>query len=234
MDELEFRRRAYANPRNREQEFIDAAQASPEHQQFLQDLNQLDVKIAQALQVDVPEGLAERLLLNQQLAEQQRSRKFAPLLMAMAASVAMVLGVGYATWRMAPIALSEHAIAHVLHEPAALSAHGDISFNQVNAQLASLSGFSDQGFVAQPGRILYSTYCDFQGVRSLHLVMQGENGKVTLFIVPTEDRMSMETQFADNHLQGLGFTRGDAFLLLVGEDQQDLTEVSRELNQTFI
>ncbi|MCF1456585.1 MAG: DUF3379 domain-containing protein [Shewanella sp.] len=42
MDELEFRRQAYTNPRNREtakprnreQEFMDAAQTSPERQQF--------------------------------------------------------------------------------------------------------------------------------------------------------------------------------------------------------
>lgn len=234
MDELEFRRRAYANPKDQDEAFIQAKGEAPEREQFLQDLNHLDARLAKAMNVDVPEGLADKLLLNQQLSSHRGQKKTVSFIMAMAASVAMVLGVGYATWRMAPIELSEHAIAHVLHEPGALSAQGDISFSQVNAQLASLKGFNDKGFASQPGQIFFSTYCDFQGVRSLHLVMQGENGKVTLFIVPTEERMALESQFADNHFQGLGFSRGDAFLLLVGENQQDLQFAKQELNQTFI
>ncbi len=234
MDELEFRRRAYADPQSRDDDFIQASEETPERQQFLKDLNKLDAKLEQAMSLDVPDGLADKLLLNQQLSNHRQQKKTVSFMMAMAASVAMVLGVGYATWRMAPIELSEHAIAHVLHEPKALSAHGDISFNQINAQLASLKGFNDKGFSSQPGQIFYSTYCDFQGVRSLHLVMQGENGKVTLFIVPTEERMALESQFADNHLKGLGLSKGDAFLLLVGENQQDLQFARQELDQSFI
>ncbi|MCL2915352.1 DUF3379 domain-containing protein [Shewanella corallii] len=234
MDELEFRRRAYADPQSRDDDFIQASEETPERQQFLKDLNKLDAKLEQAMSLDVPDDLADKLLLNQQLSNHRQQKKTVSFMMAMAASVAMVLGVGYATWRMAPIELSEHAIAHVLHEPKALSAHGDISFNQINAQLASLKGFNDKGFSSQPGQIFYSTYCDFQGVRSLHLVMQGENGKVTLFIVPTEERMALESQFADNHFKGLGFSKGDAFLLLVGENQQDLQFARQELDQSFI
>ena len=65
--------------------------------------------------------------------------------------------------------------------------------------------------------------------------MQDENGqKVTLFIVPAEERLKLDTAFADAKYKGQGFQSADAYMLLVGEQHSDLNYVKREIEQTFI
>ncbi|WP_028768342.1 DUF3379 domain-containing protein [Shewanella fidelis] len=234
MDDLKFRRQAYSDPHNQDPEFLKAAMGSPEHDAFLNDLRKLDNKIEQALKVDVPDDLAAKLLLKQQLQQHHSQRRKTGFAFALVASVAFLAGMTFTLLRMAPVDLSQHALAHVYHEDKALHIDEDVQFEQVNFQLASLTGNPSMRFTQQPGKVFYSTYCDFQGVQSLHLVMQGEQGKVTLFIVPLEDRLVLEEAFADNKYKGMGFATDNAYMLLVGEQKQDLNFVKNEIKQSFI
>ena len=194
----------------------------------------MDALLEQAIDVEVSDTLADKLLLNHQLSNHHGQKNIVSLLMSMAASILIMVGIGYGTWMVAPVNLSENAISHVLHEPELLSANGDVSFSQVNAQLATLKDFNNKGFVAQPAQILHSTYCNFRGVRSLHIVLQGTQGNYTLFIIPSEQRMTLENEFADNHFQGLGFSKGNTYMILVGENLSDLQTAKSQINRSFI
>ncbi|BAJ02886.1 DUF3379 domain-containing protein [Shewanella violacea] len=234
MDELKFRRQAYTEPNCQDDDFLAAMQAIPERESFVNDLKNLDRKLERALKIDVPEDLAARLLLNQQLHQHSRLRRKSGFTLALVASVAFIAGISFTLLRMAPVDLGQHALAHVYHETKALTLDQDISFKDVNFQLASMSTIGNAKFTQQPGKLYYSSFCDFQGVKSLHLVMQGEHGKVTLFIVPIEDRMVLEQAFKDNKYLGRGFVTDKAYMLLVGEDNSDLNYVKKEIQQIFI
>ena len=65
MDELEFRRRAITHPSDRDPAFIAAAEASSANRKHLDEMKQLDSKLRRTLEVEVPAGLAERILLRQ-------------------------------------------------------------------------------------------------------------------------------------------------------------------------
>ncbi|WP_299806470.1 DUF3379 domain-containing protein [uncultured Shewanella sp.] len=232
MDELKFRRQAYSEPNSQEPDFLDAAMESAEREAFLNDLKSLDTKIERALKIDVPDDLAAKLLLRQQLQHHHSQRRKTGFAFALVASVAFLAGIALTLLRMGPVDLGQHALAHVYHEDKALHIDQNVAYQNVNFQLASLD--SHMKFTEQPGKVFYSTYCDFQGVQSLHLVMQGEQDKVTLFIVPLEDRMVLEEAFADNKYQGMGFETDNAYMLLVGEKRQDLNYVRNEIEHTFI
>ncbi|WP_076408784.1 DUF3379 domain-containing protein [Shewanella sp. UCD-KL12] len=234
MDELKFRRQAYGEPNNKDEDFLAAMHAAPEREAFVNDLKKLDSKLEQALKVDVPEDLAAKLLLNQQLHQHQAQRRKSGFTLALVASVAFIAGISFTLLRMSPVDLGQHALTHVYHETGALTSDDNVSFDEVNFQLASMNSLGSAKFTQQPGQVYYSTFCDFQGVKSLHLVMQGEQGKVTLFIVPVESRMVLEQSFADNKYKGYGFETDNAYMLLVGEDDKDLSYVKREIEQTFI
>jgi len=234
MDELKFRRHAYGEPNCQDEDFLTAMFDSPERESFLNDLKKLDSKLERALKIDVPENLAAKLLLNQQLHQHQVQRRKSGFTLALVASVAFIAGISFTLLRMGPVDLGEHALAHVYHETMALQVDDNVGFNEVNFQLASMGTLGNAKFTKQPGKVYYSTDCDFQGVKSLHLVMQGEHGKVTLFIVPLEDRMVLDDAFADNKYIGKGFTTENAYMLLVGEDTADLSYVNEEIKQTFI
>lgn len=234
MDELKFRRQAYGEPNCQDEDFLTATHDSPERESFLNDLKKLDSKLERALKVDVPEDLAAKLLLNQQLHQHQTQRRKSGFTLALVASVAFIAGISFTLLRMGPVDLGEHALAHVYHEAMALKVDDNVGFDEVNFQLASMGTLGNAKFTKQPGKVYYSTDCDFQGVKSLHLVMQGEHGKVTLFIVPLEDRMVLDEAFADNNYIGKGFATDKAYMLLVGEDTADLGYVKEEIKQTFI
>lgn len=234
MDELKFRRQAYEDPHNQDPEFVAQMQESAENQAFVAELKRLDTKLINALKVDVPEDLADKLILRQQLQQHHKQRRQTGLLVAMAASIAFIVGISFSLLRLGPVDLAEHALAHVYHEGVALQVDQNVDFTQVNAQLASMNNLGNAKFTEQPGKVYYTSYCDFQGVKSLHLVLQAEKGKVTLFIVPIEKRMVLDNTFADGKYQGMGFEAGDAYILLVGEDKTDLSFVKDEIKNTFI
>ncbi|ABI38477.1 conserved hypothetical protein [Shewanella sp. MR-4] len=234
MDELKFRRQAYEDPHNQDPEFVAQMQESAENQAFVAELKGLDAKITHALKVDVPEDLADKLILRQQLQQHHKQRRQTGFLVAMAASIAFIVGISFSLLRLGPVDLAEHALAHVYHEGVALQVDQNVNFSQVNAQLASMNNLGNAKFTEQPGKVYYTSYCDFQGVKSLHLVLQAEKGKVTLFIVPIEKRMVLDNTFADGKYQGMGFEAADAYILLVGEDQTDLSFVKDEIKNTFI
>ncbi|WP_198780417.1 DUF3379 domain-containing protein [Shewanella putrefaciens] len=234
MDELKFRRQAYEDPHNQDLEFLQQMQEKGEYQVLVNELKNLDAKLTSALKVDVPEDLADKLILRQQLQQHHKQRRQTGFLVAMAASIAFVIGVSFSLLRLGPVDLAEHALAHVYHEDMALHLDQNVSFSQVNAQLTSLKNLGHAKFIEQPGKVYFTSYCDFQGVKSLHLVLQGEQGKVTLFIVPLEKRMVLNQTFADTKYQGMGFETADAFILLVAEDQADLRFVKEEIQNTFI
>ncbi|MCL1068655.1 DUF3379 domain-containing protein [Shewanella olleyana] len=234
MDDLKFRRHAYGDPNSQDEEFLEQIAASESDAKLVNDLKSLDSKLTSALNIDVPDDLADKLILRQQLTQHQQQKKHTRYLMAMAASVALVIGLSFSMLRFTPVDLTEHALAHVYHEPKAMNVDQNVGFEDVNFKLAGIGGLEKAKFIQQPGKVYYTSYCDFQGVKSLHLVMAGEHGKVTLFIIPAENRMVTEESFADQNYQGLGFQTAETFMLLVGEQNADLQFVKNEIEQTFI
>ncbi|WP_144213943.1 DUF3379 domain-containing protein [Shewanella donghaensis] len=234
MDDLQFRRHAYGDPNSQDDDFLEQIAASETDAKLVSELKSLDSKLTNALNIDVPNDLADKLLLRQQLNKHQEQKKHTRYLMAMAASVALVIGLSFSMLRFTPVDLAEHALAHVYHEPKSMMVDQNVGYEDVNFKLAGINGLENAKFINQPGKVFYTSYCDFQGVKSLHLVMESEHGKVTLFIVPTENRMVTEESFADQNYQGMGFQTAGAFMLLVGDQQDDLEYVKSEIEQTFI
>ncbi len=236
MDELKFRRQAYGDPNCQDDDFLTAMQATPEHNDFVNELKKLDKKLELALKIDVPDDLAAKLLLNQQLHQHQKLRRKSGFALALVASITFIAGISFTLLRMAPVNLGQHALSHIYHDKKALSIDQNVSFKDVNFQLASLDKIGNARFTQQPGKgkVYFSTLCDFQGVKSLHLVIQGEHGKVTLFIVPAEDRMVLEQAFANNKYQGRGFKTDNAYMLLVSEKNANLSNVEKEIKKIFI
>ena len=90
MDDLQYRRRIYADPKCQDEDMLAAQQADPAKKEFAQELNQLDEKLKQAMKVPVPDGLCEKLILRQTLASHQQKKRKSRVHLALAASVAII------------------------------------------------------------------------------------------------------------------------------------------------
>ena len=231
MDDLEFRRAALADPSTLDKSLLDAATNDPKKQEFLNDVRQLNNKMIRASKVAAPEGIAHRLLLRQSMENHRASRKRSHIMqLALAASIAFVFGISVTNWQYADgVSLSEHGIAHVLHEgDYALAASEDITLSQVNAKLARFGG----EMTASTGRIYYANFCDFDKIKSLHLVMQGESGKVSVFIVP-HDKAYVTDNAVEGKWNSQSFDLNKASLVVVSDIPSDVIKMKEKLAKSM-
>lgn len=235
MDDLEFRRRVMSDPKQKNSDFTQALSANESSRKLLDDVLSLDAKIADAMNVDVPDGLADRILFKQS-GEADNDNvvtlTFTRKAMAMAASVVFVLGilVGQVNWGYfivppAQASLVDMAITHVTNEEPFISKLDEqVSSKQINAKLEP---FSYQITSKFPYHVYYLNHCGFGRTNALHMVFQGEAGKVTLFITGIESEANIN--FSKKEMTGLIEPMGNKSLILVGSANEDMDKIAKNL-----
>lgn len=233
MDDLEFRRTIYADPSCKDKEIQSAAEGDTAKQAFWDELKQLDNDMQQAAKIEVPEGLADRLILRQSISSHAQQKRRTRIHLALAASFAFVFGVVFTMLQQphSPMDLGKHALAHVYHDGFyAMAKNDDVSLQQVNAKLAELGA----SLSADVGKILFATFCHFDGIRSLHMVMQGEHGKITVFVVPNNNEFRSSDSFSDGKLYGETYQYGHASLVIVAEQDQSFDDIKAKLQEKLV
>ncbi|WP_310598198.1 DUF3379 domain-containing protein [Aeromonas aquatica] len=241
MDELEFRRRAIAHPTDADPAFLEAAEASPANRSYLDEMKQLDRQLHRTLEVEVPAGLAERILLRQAV-EPDDDEVVVPLLpppvrtnwrpLAMAASVAFLLGIS-TRWLSWPVttpdepSLAQVAMAHVYgEEPFIKGVDERVSLQTINAKMEKYGAT----LMDMPGmKVTYVNHCAFYQGPALHMVLQGKMGPVSLFLVPKHVPLRIQPDFADGQLKGEILPLKGANMVLIGDMQEPLAPVARQL-----
>ncbi|MGF1744514.1 DUF3379 domain-containing protein [Vibrio minamisatsumaniensis] len=236
MDDLEFRRRVLSEPKQRTPDIIDAAANSQTNSHFLDDVLSLDKQIHSAMNVDVPDDLADRILFNQPSSEESNVVRptFARRAIAMAASVAFVAGllVGQINWKSALVSpaqasLADTAIKHVIDENSFVNVLDEqVTSQQINAKMNPFSFQFDEDF---PYHVYYLNHCGFGKSNAIHMVFQGEKGKVTLFLtgIPTEKSLD----FDEKGMSGSITPIDGSSLILVGEKGEDVTKIAEKLTK---
>ena len=236
MDELEFRRRIMSDPKNRDSEVSAAINSSDKNSQFVDEVMELDKKIAKAMSVDAPDDLADRILFTHTSTHEDNLVRpnFARRAMAMAASVAFVVGllVGQVNWgnlivKPAQASLEETAMDHVLNEKAFVSSIDEqVPSAQINAKMLPFAYQLSKTF---PYHVYYLNHCGFGHTNAVHMVFQGDKGKVTLFLT----RISSEDtrDFNEKGMAGFIEPMGETSLILVGDENENLANIAENLSK---
>lgn len=229
MDDLEFRRTLYADPNCSDKEVLKAIADDPNKQAFCKELKQLDKKLNAASQVEVPKDLVHKLILRQTMESHRKSKIRNRIHLAMAASVAFVVGVSFTMWQQHHLLnIADQAIAHVYQEGShALDAQNNVSLQQVNAKLAQFGG----EFTEELGQVYYASICDFENVRSLHMVMQGENGKVSVFVIPHDGAHNAKSFASGRGYQSQAVDVNRASIVVVGEEGANVQGMKEQLKR---
>ncbi|KKL00557.1 DUF3379 family protein [Rheinheimera mesophila] len=221
MDELEVRRRLLTDPYRLSAEQQEQLKQDPDSQQFHQDILQLDQQIRQLLSPPVPNTLEHSLLLQQHKYKQQQQKRFYQHLVALAASVAFLAGfaLNWSFFLYGSQSLGENSLAHVYHEePYMQQRMTALSLADVNLKLADF----DAQLSASDYNVVFANYCNFRGSRSLHLVLDTEQGLMTVFVVPKENSLSFEAEFHDDKYQGRSIATHKAILVMVSDKAETL------------
>tara|TARA_Y100001960_G_scaffold330405_1_gene424353 strand:+ start:869 stop:1600 length:732 start_codon:yes stop_codon:yes gene_type:complete len=235
MDDLEFRRRIMSDPKFRDNDLNDAIKSSESNAKFADEILDLDAQIAKAMNVDVPEDLADRILFNQTSNAQESNvirPNFARRAMAMAASIAFVAGllVGQVNWgnivvTPAQASLASTAMKHVVAEkPFVSDLDEQVKSSQINAKMAPFSHALSAHF---PYHVYYLNHCGFGQSNALHMVFQGEKGKVTLFL--TGIASDKASDFAEDGMVGIVEPIGNTSMILVGDEGEDVAKIAESI-----
>ncbi|GLX77550.1 chemotaxis protein [Thalassotalea insulae] len=232
MDDLQFRRSIYADPNTSDEEVRAAKHSDPAKRKFAEEIEQLDQQIAQALHIDVPQGLSEKLILRQSLASHQQQKKASRIKLALAASVTFAIGliVHQLQFSHAYSSISDYAIAHTNHEAQYFSNQDEVrvSLTSLNKKMASFNG----SFSEQLGELLMAEFCRFDGTKSLHLVFRGQTSPVNIFIVPDNEYLTVTKRFTDNNLNGVVNQFKHSNIIVVGDKQEPLEQWQNKISQT--
>jgi hypothetical protein len=113
MNCLEFRREKLADPRRLSARGGGAPDDCAACRGFAAEINENEARLAAVLDVPVPEGLAERIVLRR-----KTGTRFSPRLGMLAASVVLTFAFGILQWKDAGSQdYARLAIEHVMHEP---------------------------------------------------------------------------------------------------------------------
>ncbi|CAH1533435.1 Chemotaxis protein [Vibrio rotiferianus] len=236
MDDLEFRRRILSDPKQKDEEILQAIASNDANSKFVDDVLDLDLKIKQAMNVDAPEDLADKILFSQTsnaLDEDNVVRpNFARKAMALAASVAFTAGllVGQINWgnvvvSPAQASLADTAIEHVIaEEPFVKALNEDVSSKQVNAKMMPFHYQFKKSF---PYHVYYLNHCGFADSHALHMVFEGSKGKVTMFITQVESDATVG--FDKDGMTGVVKPVGANSMILVGESGEDVETIADKL-----
>lgn len=182
MNCLEFRRHIAAEPDSARADLAGHRESCPRCAQAYGDALAFEAKLRHALAVPAPADLAQRVLLRQTTAartDEHRGRRFTALRIA----AALVLAIGAAgVFMMLRNArpLPDLAVAHLAHEPYALSSRARVPL----AQLRTAFAHEGVALAADPGSVDYFNECSLGGEPMLHMVVQTAEGPVTVYYVP--------------------------------------------------
>lgn len=230
MNCLEFRRAVGTAPHHLDEDALAHRAACPRCNEALERALVFERSLAAAVAIPVPDNLAERILLRQTTAALHAPR--APLRSWWSIAAAGVLGIALAAlfgwrWWSANATLADLAIAHLAHEPFALSARAEVDEDAVRAMFASLGA----PVARSPGTVHYLNDCRLGERMSLHMVLQRDSGPVTAMYVPRlhEPRRDFESV----GVRGRETPVGAGTLILLAADAREFDAIESQFRRAF-
>ena len=176
MNCLDFRRLVLVDPRQMNEEARAHAIECAACRETLEKQREADDKLFAALQVPAPDGLADRILVQQ--GRRPSRRRWA---WAVAATFLLTAGLGLIGRRfLAHDRLGDEVIDHVAHEPESFTTIHAVGNDFLPVALAE----SRLRTVAALGPVSYARICPLDGRTARHLVIRTAEGPVTLFLMP--------------------------------------------------
>jgi len=168
-------------------------------QLFTNELKGFNVSLQRSMGVDAPEGLADRILLQQSFGLARSKRKQSRIgFTALAASIVLGLVFSLRLFLPGSDALEQAVLAHVHEEIAHLYEDRKVSNERVGELLASL----DTQAISAISNVRYAGTCPIGKTAGAHLVLAGKSGPVTVLYLP-EESVKQTKVFGDGSFQGV-------------------------------
>jgi hypothetical protein len=251
MDELEFRKRVYANPRDLDDETLTAARANPDYQKIVDEALAFEDSLAPLMESpEVPEGLMAQLLsipekdeLESPTAAQTHSN-VSPIrarkqsffqYYAVAASLVLAVGIVFSLSvnggpTSADIVFGNELLAHLHHDIEEIDdiTNGEtyevLGLDEVNFSMANAGTRLVSYDPAQDFDVRSAKPCEIlPAYRSAHLVLEGSYGAISVIVI-NNSPVDVEFSIRDERFNGIVVPMAQGNMILVGEKNEDLNQ----------
>jgi len=233
MDDILFRHTAVATPNDKSEDFLARLSASEYDQHLVNEAKAFDRSLKDGLKIEVPDDLVDKILLQQSFAIEQDKKNNHRWHIAIAASVAFFIGLSLPmlnSFQHHSFDIGSVALEHVQKEYfLTAKVNEQATIQNVNIKLARYGGTA----INDLGKIFFVNYCSFEGTSALHMVLEGEKGRVTVFVVPDDADFEPSSEFSNQHFKGISEHVGNANMVIVGEPDEPLEKVKEKLNESI-
>jgi hypothetical protein len=191
MNCLEFRRLKLADPHNKNNLAATHAAQCGQCAEFSHQVDAMEDKIVQQLNsVQIPNGLADKILLAGKLQKPKRHGwMLVPAFLAIICSV-FIFYPYFLQYRLTNIVL-----AHVIDEPDALTVNENISSEKL-AQVLTARGIHLKGSL---GKVRVIRNCPMPGGFGDHIVVETQYGLATLLVLPASLELAAASNATKDH-----------------------------------
>ena len=232
MNCLSARRIISTDVSDKSEEFTRHVSSCDSCKSFYEKQLKFNGALKKAFEVEVPEGLAARILVEHKLNNKKASsEKFR--WGAIAASVVLAFVVSAVSTFHSPPALADAILAHVKYDDAAFDIKPGITLEELNQLLKPHGVRAD----ANIGKATNAGNCVIEGKVGAHIVFAGENAPVTLIVVPESLEDSERVLIDDQQYKGILLSTRKGTLALLSEDEDSLKIFEERLRvslMTFI
>jgi hypothetical protein len=215
----QFRALIGAEPNSTNPEALAHVEQCAECASYRQEMQAMDRLIYRALAVDAPSAETSSAETNKLFDTEQPSarKQSSPRLWRMAASLLITAGMVAATslWLLTPRdSLAAEVIDHAIHEPASLVR---TSHTVAADELETILAKSRLRLKPAMGRVSYAMSCEFRGHRIPHLVVQTDQGPVTVLVITEAAKQSRE-QIDEAGFQGVIVPAPRGVIVVLGKN----------------
>lgn len=235
MDDNEFRKRAFSDPRGDDPDLHDAARGNSGRQKLMAEIAELEERISSAISaVPVPADLVTRL--KQQVeptpaASHNPGRYFLLAAMVVVAVAVTIMFPGIQDNPSAQdLAFRDNLIEHLHREAPAYDGDSSAHWSEASSVLttagvlASGSGQSRNENPLRAAGIKFARHCDLGDAgRSAHIVLEGERGPVSVIFAankPVDHTLDIE----DERFHGRIIPTEHGNMAIIGEQGEVLTD----------
>ena len=230
MNFSEFKKMIGADPRNRDAAVVQARESNPEFEDAATEAEVFEDKLEAALNIQPPADLLDEIKnIPRQPA---RRRNWVPL--AMAATLVIAVGAVGLAWQQTRHwdSVGDYLADHYSHDGAKLVAKAVEPVEKADIQRI-LARFNVSATEQLASRIQFIKFCPTPDGRGAHMVINTEQGLMTLILMPHTDVSNGEiVEFGNMHALLVELGPGSA--AIIGEQDQPVENLQAMVRQSLI
>ncbi len=190
---------------------------------FAKQQTKLTDGLQQAINIDVPQSLVSRIILQQSINEKKQIGSRRNRVYAVAASVLLSIGIfSGVLWLNSPASLQQVVLNHVINEQQHLLDDNNVQLAKLNTLLQDFNLRIDSSL----GKINYAGSCTIRGSKGVHIVLQAKTGPVTILLMPNE-KITNRQQVGDAQFTGSVVPINNGSFAIIGGKQEVLSNLEQ-------